>query len=257
MLEMILLSIYQSGWVKFWVIISRMLLNGDDFGKDHPAKVFCSMETEGSQKGLGIIREEHGMPVHHFKFQDLFFGVYATGHGTLEKVLVVMRELQEWNETTNLKALLDDDYKMMCVDFCDKFEKVCKCEMGELRLQVLIDMLVLTGMVKRGHNIVDRSYPVEGHPSYQHLVEYLEEDQERDGSMTTALHFLGNKLGIPSQAVVNNICGQSIKGGIHNTGWEVFFRGQSLYKVGFHQGMDGGYAVFDKPYGERNWRCIF
>ena len=121
-------------------------------------------------------------------------------------------------------------------------------EMNSFRLHLLIELPVLTDMVSKGHNVVDRRYPVQGCPSFTHLVEHGVKEQ----SMTLAMHFLGNKLAVGTQAVVDNVCDESWP---HvGDSWDVFYKGQSLYRVAPVE--EGVYQVVAKHYGETEWEPL-
>jgi hypothetical protein len=121
--------------------------------------------------------------------------------------------------------------------------------MSQSQFQVLVNILVLAGFVSKGHEVVERSYPVEGSSSYIHLTGQFYEDV---GAMTRALHLLGNRLGIDSQALVTNVCGESFLE--ESKSQDVFFKGQCLYKVS--RQTNGVYAVFEKSYGYTFWYPI-
>ena len=110
--------------------------------------------------------------------------------------------------------------------------------------------MVLTDLVSRGLDVVNRRYPVPGESSFMHLQTCSVEDEQ----MTTAMHLLGNKMAVRSQAVMENICGESNPE--RNKNWDVFFDTQSLYRVAQMPEVEGGYAVMVKHFGDTKWEYL-
>ena len=249
MLEMILLSSYQSCWTQHWHVIEEMC-NKDDLDLvDHPVNVYCRLSKKKPFLDLNNGQyNRYSLEPTKLPFELMFGGFYKVG--VLDPICGIMTNVVSWIEdTVDFTEMLDEEYSRVCLDFCTEMNNLTKCEMGEFRFQILINLLVLTGMVNAGHNVVNRRYPIPRHPSYQHLVEVLTE--EFPVEFTTKLHFLGNKFGVQSQAVVDNICSGSWSQA--ESSFDVFYRGQSLYRVGNIPHLDGGYGVLEKTYGETKW----
>jgi hypothetical protein len=245
LLEMVLLSSYQTSWTRHWVITGKMLELGAE--PDHPSKLYCrlSIETFGSWIGGPDPR----FSACGLDFSDCFFGIYSGLY--LEFVIKVMRELIEWIELCAFETLTDSELQAKYSWFCSSFASVCpKCEIKEFRLQLMIELLVLTGFVRTGLHITDRAFPVVGRGSYVHL----KQNQVADNDMMPTMQMLGSKIGISRQSYLENLCCEARPE--RKEVWDVFFKWQSLFLL-LPYGVDGKLAVFRKHYGEREWVKLF
>jgi hypothetical protein len=169
----------------------------------------------------------------------------------LELVIKVMRELIEWIELCAFETLTDSELQAKYSWFCSSFASVCpKCEIKEFRLQLMIELLVLTGFVRTGLHITDRAFPVVGRGSYVHL----KQNQVADKDMMPTMQMLGSKIGISRQSYLKNLCCEARPE--RKEVWDVFFKWQSLFLL-LPYGVDGKFAVFRKHYGEREWVKLF
>jgi hypothetical protein len=142
------------------------------------------------------------------------------------------------------------EHKAECLRFCSSFSDIGKCEIGEFRLQLLFELLVLTGVVSQGHHVADHSYPVQGKGSFRHL----QESNVAEVDMMATMQLLGVKLGIERQAYQECLCCEA---------WpkqkqkivDVFFQYQSLFLL--RRNASGGWAVYRKRYGRREWELLF
>lgn len=248
LLEMVLLSSYQTSWTRYWVITEEMLGYSDDpeFLR-HPSKLYCRLSNE--KFGSWIGGPDPRFSTCGLDFNDCFFGSYSGLN--LESVLKVMRDLIEWIESCQFETLSDSELQEKYSSFCSSFATVCpKCEIKDFRLQLMIELLVLTGFVGMGLHITDRAFPVKGRGSYVHL----KQNKVADEDMMPTMQMLGTKLGISRQAYLENICCEARPE--RKDVWDVFFKGQSLFLL-LPIGVDGKLAVFRKRYGGREWEKLF
>jgi len=111
-------------------------------------------------------------------------------------------------------------------------------------------MLVLSGLVSKGHHIADRAYPTKGKGSCKHLQQNKVEDRD----MMVTLQMLGEKFGISRPSFLENLCCEARPE--RDKVWDLFYRGQSLVLLR-PVGVDGKMAVYCKPYGEKEWNKLF
>jgi hypothetical protein len=98
-------------------------------------------------------------------------------------------------------------------------------------------MMVLSGLVTKGHHVADRAFPAKGKGSYK----LLRDNKVGQDSMIVTMKMLGAKLGITQQSHQENLCCEA-RPERHNI-WDCFFRNQSLFLL-CSRGEDGGMAVF-------------
>jgi hypothetical protein len=107
-------------------------------------------------------------------------------------------------------------------------------------------MMVLTGLVTKGHHVADGAYPAKGKGSYKLLLD----NKVGEESMIVTMQMLGAKFGIIQQSHQENLCCEARPE--RNKIWDLFYRGQSLFLLR-SSGEDGGMAIFCKVYGNRDW----
>jgi hypothetical protein len=145
--------------------------------------------------------------------------------------------------------MTDDEHKAQFSEFISSLSDVCNCEINEFRLQLLIEMIVLTGLATKGQHVADQAYPAKGKGSFK----FLQDNKVGEDSMVDTMKMLGFKLGISRQSYLENLCCEARPE--RKEIWDVFYKGQSLFFLK-PNGGDGGMAVFQKRYGERDWEMI-
>ena len=123
-------------------------------------------------------------------------------------------------------------------------------QIGEFRLQLLFELLVLTGVVSKGMHVADHTYPVQGKGSYRHL----RESKVEEADMMPTMQLLGVKLGVERQAHQECLCCEAWPNR-KQTIVDVFFRDQSLFLL--RQTPSREWAVYRKQYGRREWELLF
>ena len=158
-----------------------------------------------------------------------------------------MQWIQSWHSPA---TPTDNELKLQYSKFCLSLSNICTCEINEFRIQILIEMIVLTGLVTTGHHVADRAYPVKGKGSYK----LMRDNKVVDESMMETMEKLGFQLGICRQSHQENLCCEA-RPERHEI-WDCFYRGQSLFLLRPSDGDDSGMAVFSKEYGKEDWTQV-
>jgi hypothetical protein len=181
-------------------------------------------------------------------YNATFFGPGSLNN--LSEVIQVLKTIIEWIQSLQgPAALTDNDLKFQYSKFCLSLSNICKCEINEFRIQILIEMIVLTGLVTRGHHVADRAYPAKGKGSYK----LLRDNKVAEESMMETMQVLGFQLGIGRQSHQENLCCEARPE--RNEIWDCFYRGQSLFLLR-PTGDESGMAVFCKEYGKEEWTKV-
>jgi hypothetical protein len=249
LLEMLLLSSYQTNWSRYWVVTAKMLLLPEEDSEEleellfHPSRVYCRIAHQLYGSWIGG-KHPRFSPC-GLDYNALFFGPDSLDN--LWQVVEFLKTIIEWIDSLHSPTSLSDgELKLQYSHFCLSLADICKCEINEFRIQILIEMIVLAGLVTKGHHVADRGYPAKGKGSYK----LLQDNKVGDESMIETMQMLGFQLGISRQSLQENLCCESRPE--RNEIWDCFYRGQSLFLLR-PCGGDGGMAVFCKAYGKRNW----
>jgi hypothetical protein len=246
LLEMLLLSSYQSSWSRYWATTKTMLssdLSTDDKADltTHPSKLFCRLSKQSFKSWIGGPNPRFVPP--GIDFEKLYFGSESANN--LDKVIGVLEQFIEWIETVDPLSLTDHDRKTQFKKFSDLFSRECRCEIGEFRLQLIAELLVLTGLVENGLEVAQRVYPVKEKGSYKHLMQNGVPEEK----MIPTMEMLGTKLGLHCLAHLENLCCESYPE--RKDAWDVFFKGMNLYLI--RRSSSGASRVYKKKYGQKQW----
>jgi hypothetical protein len=162
-------------------------------------------------------------------------------------MVLIMIEIIEWIERSDPLVSLDADLqRTKYSQFCSSFANVCQCEIQGFRLQIMIELMVLSGLVSKGHHMADHAYPVKGRGSYKHL----DENNVLEKDMMVTMELLGERLGISRHSLQENILCEARPG--RGDVWDVFYFGQSLFLLRPF-GSEGKMGVCCKEYGTKEW----
>jgi hypothetical protein len=245
LLEMLLLASYQTSWARFWIVTGEMLLLPEDEPElnSNPSKMYCLLANK--RYGSWIGGNHPRFSPCGLDYYTLFFGLDS--FDKLEQVVNVLKHIIEWIQSLDSPTSpSNEELKSQYAQFCSHLSDICICEINEFRIQILIEMIVLTGLVTQGHHVADRAYPAKGKGSYK----LLRDNQVGEESMIVTMQMLGAELGISQQSHQENLCCEARPE--RNQIWDCFYRGQSLFLL-CSCGRDGRMAVFCKVFGHRDW----
>ncbi len=161
-----------------------------------------------------------------------------------------MKDVITYMAAWTTKEVSDSEHKDNCQEFCERFKSICKCEIGHFRLQIMMELLGLSGLVSEemdGLRVTDSVYPVKALGSYKHLSE---NGVEPGDDMISMIEIIGQKLGINRRAYVENLICEARPE--QNQVWDVFFESQRLYILKI-EAVSGNLMVHKKRYGEQEW----
>ena len=157
-------------------------------------------------------------------------------------MITVVKELIHDIEVGTLTNCAEERSVELCQEQVHEWHSICVCGIGEFRLQILIQLLVLSGLIQSNLSIVDRIYPIPGQWSYIHLESCGVDPAEMFDCMT----ILGYKLGISRMSYLENLLRETQPD--QEEMKDIFFKHQTFYKVNLSE--TGKYMVQEKPYGE-------
>jgi hypothetical protein len=124
-------------------------------------------------------------------YNTIFFGRDSSNN--LGCVVMVLKTIIKWIESLHSPTSLSDgELKIQWSQLCLSLLDICKCEINEFQIQILIEMMVLTGLVTKGHHVSDRAYPAKGKGPYK----ILQENKVGEELMIVTMKMLGFELGI-------------------------------------------------------------
>jgi hypothetical protein len=178
-----------------------MLLLPEEDSEDllfHPSRVYCRIAHQLYGSWIGG-KHPRFSPC-GLDYNATFFGPDSLDN--LWQVVEFLKTIIEWIDSLHSPTSLSDgELKSQYSHFCLSLADICKCEINEFRIQILIEMIVLAGLVTKGHHVADRGYPAKGKGSYK----LLQDNKVGDESMIETMQMLGFQLGISRQSLQENL----------------------------------------------------
>ena len=226
---------YQVSWFKFWE---------------------CMPAIESAWDLEGVVKQKCGafFGGPHPRFSPPSFAGLADLFGEdielkRNQVVAVLLDLVTWVEA-NGDTCTSLDLRSALKNANTKLRPI-KVELDEFRLTMFVQIVVLSGLVKTGANVLTQSYPVEQRGSYKTLVE----SGVRPCDIDLALHQLSAELGLERHRgdFSECICCESRPS--RQMVVDVFFCGMDLFHL-MWDNKSCRFRSFVKRHGRHEWQPV-
>jgi hypothetical protein len=242
LIELAWVGCYQNTWARFWKVVP---------------KIERALEYEGTCRKMygGFIGGPHkrfspaglknGSLIALFLGKDKTFDESKWGGGVvalLKKLLVWVRERGDECSQKEFKDTLER-YAKNLNDCC------LKVELGEFRLTIFIQLMVLSGCLDQGYTVLTKAYPVKERGSWKTLNGRVGLEEEE---MFDTMREVSRELGLPKdrQDFCEGLCCEANPN--RERVWELLFKGQNLFMLYQPKGEDRLVPCV-KFYGSTEW----